>query len=62
MKNGKRNPIEHYLNPLHIKCRLVELGISKRIVNKTIDVYEHIVRRWLYYKLYRKERRKEDGR
>ena len=39
-----KNWMNHYLNPLHVYCRLVDVGISKAISRKIVDVYE----RWLY--------------
>lgn len=46
-----KTKIQHLLNPLHIYCRLRDLGISKQKCNKLCRLYEkHIVK-----KLYKED-------
>jgi len=35
--------MQHYLNPLHIYCRLRDLGISKGIAESICRIYENYV-------------------
>ena len=35
--------LQHYLNPLHIYCRMIDVGISKRTAGYFCMLYERIL-------------------
>ena len=39
--------IQHHLNPLHVYCRLVEKGWSKRVSISICKYYEVLIYSWL---------------
>jgi len=39
--------IQHHLNPLHVYCRLVEKGWSKRVSISICKYYETLIYSWL---------------
>ena len=39
--------LQHYLNPLHVYCRLRDMGIPKAIAISVCKFYEHAVFRYL---------------
>jgi hypothetical protein len=40
MKITFKDKIRHYLNPLHIFCRLIKMGVTKTTSKKIIVWYE----------------------
>ena len=42
--------IKHYMNPLHIYCRLRDIGISKNTAIFLCRVYERMIFRYLSVK------------
>lgn len=41
--------IQHRLNPLHVYCRLIEIGMSKRFSFSVCKYYEILVYSWLVW-------------
>jgi hypothetical protein len=41
--------VQHAMNPLHIYCRLMDLGLGKRISLLVIKCYEHLLYQWLIH-------------
>jgi hypothetical protein len=41
--------VQHTMNPLHIYCRLMDLGLGKRISLLVIKCYEHFLYQWLIH-------------
>lgn len=39
--------IQHYLNPLHVHCRLVEMGLKKTLSKSVCKYYEILIYGWL---------------
>jgi hypothetical protein len=39
--------LQHYLNPLHIYCRLMDIGIPKSVAGLLCRTYERLVFRQL---------------
>ncbi|MCK5244850.1 MAG: hypothetical protein KAJ90_06225 [Desulfobacterales bacterium] len=39
--------IQHHFNPLHVYCRLVERGVSKRLSMSICRYYELLIYSWL---------------
>ena len=39
--------IQHYLNPLHVHCRLVEIGLKKTLSKSLCKYYEILIYGWL---------------
>ena len=35
--------LQHYLNPLHIYCRLRDMGIAKKIALRLCRLYERVI-------------------
>lgn len=48
MKRWLRLQIQHYANPLHVMCRLRDLGVSKTAARRIVARYESVVRPILY--------------
>lgn len=46
MATKVRNILQHWLNPLHVYCRLLDYGISPRFATRLSGLYE----RWVYRK------------
>ena len=43
----KLNKWRHRLNPLHIYCRLVDFGMSRRVAKTLCSVYDRIYKRFV---------------
>lgn len=43
-----KGKIQHYLNPLHVFCRLRDIGISKARALMIVGFYERLVKHILY--------------
>ena len=41
--------IQHHLNPLHVYCRLVERGVSKRLSMSICKYYELLIYSWIVW-------------
>jgi len=41
--------IQHKLNALHVFCRLRDMGISAKVAQRLIRLYERMVRHFLYH-------------
>lgn len=41
--------IQHHLNPLHLYCRLVEIGLSKKLSISVCRHYEIFIYSWLVW-------------
>jgi hypothetical protein len=39
--------LQHRLNPLHMYCRLLDMGLSKRLSSIICRYYEVLIYRWL---------------
>jgi hypothetical protein len=39
-----RNYFQHRFNPLHIYCRLLDYGVSRKLASRVSGLYE----RWVY--------------
>jgi hypothetical protein len=39
--------LQHHLNPLHIYCRLLDMGLSKRLSGIVCRCYEILIYKWL---------------
>ena len=51
MKSRQENLqiIRHHTNALHIKCRLIEAGVDKEVLNPFIEKYEKAVHEIIYW-------------
>ena len=43
MKYHHLDSLHHYLNPLHIYCRLVDMGVNKSLALKIARTYEILI-------------------
>lgn len=41
-----RNAVHHFFNPLHVYCRLKDIGLSKPVAHKMSRAYERYVFRF----------------
>ena len=48
MENTICNFIRHYGNSLHVYCRLVDFGFTKKIARRLSEIYENIFHGILY--------------
>ena len=43
--NALRARLQHHCNPLHVYCRLRELGVNKTLARMACACYEHLIYR-----------------
>lgn len=43
-----KTKIQHYLNSLHVYCRLRDVGISKSRALALVSIYERLIKNYLY--------------
>lgn len=43
-----RNAVHHLFNPLHVYCRLKDIGLSKPVAHRVSRVYERYVFRLFF--------------
>jgi hypothetical protein len=49
-----KTTLQHHMNPLHVYCRLREIGIPKKVASPVCFYYEHTIFRFLIMPLLTK--------